>query len=176
MARDDLNGEEYRIEQKLKDGLADFQGRHEERLGEIRKLEVKWETVVGEIWKVGVNCLGEDAMSTLLLTQPAPPPSPPAKAERYSLMLADLDPKPARKKVKFEEAPLKLPKFLSTPSRCPDLPFPEQISREDIKVLEEKVDDFGTEQIESLAKVKKDGEMWWEKKQAQMLIALRKED
>ncbi|OAG07687.1 uncharacterized protein CC84DRAFT_1144413 [Paraphaeosphaeria sporulosa] len=175
VARNDPNGEEYRVVQKLEDGLVDYQARHEHRIEEIRKLEVKWETVVGEIWKVGINCLGEDAMSALLLIKPAPPPSPPAKAERYSLMLADLDPRPVRKKVKFEESAPKLPRFLTSASRYADLPIPKQISKDDIKMLTEKVNDFGTEQIEALTKVKKDGEIWWEKKQAQMMIALQED-
>ncbi|KAF2441717.1 hypothetical protein P171DRAFT_488160 [Karstenula rhodostoma CBS 690.94] len=175
-ARDGLDGEEYRTKQTLEDGLAKFQARHEERIEEIRKLEMKWETVVGEIWKVGINCLGEDAMSALLLTRPTPPPSPPAKTERHSLMLADLDPKPVRKKVKFEEPAPKLPKFLSTASRYPVLPIPEQVSKDNVKMLKGKLNDFGTEHIDALAKVKKDGETWWKKKQAQMMIALQKEE
>ncbi|KAF9738816.1 hypothetical protein PMIN06_004532 [Paraphaeosphaeria minitans] len=176
VARDDSNGEEYRVMQILEDGLANYQARHEHRREEIRKLESKWEAVVGEIWKVGVDCLGEDAMSALLLTKPAPPPSPPVKAERHGLLLADLDPRPVRKKVKFEEPAPKLPKFVSTSSRLPDLPIPQQVSKEDVKMLKVKVNDFGNEQIDALAKVKKDGEVWWEKKQAQMMIALQKED
>jgi hypothetical protein len=175
VARTDSNGEEYQTKQTLEDGLADFRVRHGDRFKEIRKLQMKWETVVGEIWKVGINCLGEDAMSALLVTQPAPP-SPSAQVERHNLMLADLDPRPARKKVKFEEPAPKLPKFLATASRYRDLPIPEQVSKGDVKTLKDTINDLGTEQIDALVKVKKDGEIWWEKKQAQMVIALQKED
>jgi hypothetical protein len=170
-----MDGKEYQTKQTLGDGLTDFRARHEDRFKEIQKLAMKWETVVGEIWKVGINCLGEDAMFALLVTQPAPP-SPPAQIERYSLTLADIDPRPSHKKVKFEEPTLKLPKFLATASMYPDLAIPRKVSDGDVKTLKGKVDDLGTEQIDALAKVKKDGEIWWEKKQAQMVIALQKED
>ncbi|KAJ4357784.1 uncharacterized protein N0V89_002360 [Didymosphaeria variabile] len=176
VARNDLNGTEYRTKQTVEDGLADFRVRHKNRMGEIRDLEKKWETVVGEVWKVGISCLGEDAMSALLLTQSTSPSPPPAQVERHSLMLADIDSKPVRKKVKFEEPAAKLPRFLSAASRYLVIPVSEQVSKTDVKTLKEKVNEFGTEDIDALAKVKKDGDKWWEKKQAQMIVALQKED
>ncbi|KAL1612364.1 hypothetical protein SLS60_000590 [Paraconiothyrium brasiliense] len=176
VARNDLDGTEYRTKQTIEDGLADFQVRHKNRMGEIRDLEKKWELVVGEIWKVGISCLGEDAMSAVLLTQSVSPPPSPIQAERHTLMLANLDLNPVRKKVKFEEPAAKLPRFLSAASRYPVIPIPEQVSKKDIKAFKEKINDFSTEHIDALTKVKKDGDQWWEKKQAQMIVALQNED
>lgn len=176
VARERDHGGTFHEEQMLMDALSQYEARHAQLTEEIRKLEATWETIVGEIWKVGVKCLGEDTMFALLLTKPAPPPPPPVKAERHSMMLAELDIKPARKKVKFEEPALILPEFLSFAPRFPELPVPEQMSKDEVKMLQGKVNNLGTEQIEALAKVIKDGEKWWEKKQAQMMMALQTED
>jgi hypothetical protein len=40
-----------------------------EQASKVEKLQKEWEAIVGEIWKVGVGCLGEEAMESLLFTK-----------------------------------------------------------------------------------------------------------
>ncbi|KAF1976113.1 hypothetical protein BU23DRAFT_61015 [Bimuria novae-zelandiae CBS 107.79] len=162
-----------RTEQLFDDRLAEFETRHEVRVKELRTLETKWESAVSEIWKIGINYLGEDATHALLLL-PSIPSSPP-QHETDSLDLEDLEPRPARKKVKFQEPIPELPKFLSSPSNYPDLPVPMEISKEDIKKLESKVDVLGDPHIEELINIKKQFEKKWQKK-VQLAMNALKED
>lgn len=119
--------------------------------------------------------MGEDAMSALLLKQPVCRPPAPAQVEKQNLILPDIKPKPARKKVKFEEPVPALPKFLLAPSVYPDLAVPVRISVADVKTLKDQVNVFGIEHIESIVKIKKDGQEWWERKQEQMMRVLKED-
>ena len=157
--------------------LRDFEKKHEACLKEIQILQNKWEIAVGEIWKVGVKCLGEKVMSTLLLRKPPSLSLSPLQNVSDTLTIEELEPKPARKKVKFQRPQPKaeLPEFLYRKSVCSDLPSPEQVSTKDIKKLEGMVDVCGTTQVKALVKIEKESKQSWVKKMQGVLDSLEDE-
>jgi len=150
-----------------------FQTRYEEDMQLIQKLEKQWERVVGEIWKLGVDSLGEGAMSSLLLKDEVRE-YPPAKTARDDeAALFDIEPRPAKqKRVIRRPKPSELPKFLFAPSAYHEvLPVPKQLSQEEVKELERMVDAMGGPQLEELLKIDREQLQWWYKKTRQVAMA-----
>jgi hypothetical protein len=166
-----------------------------EQASKVARLQNEWETVVGEIWKVGVACLGEEAMETLLLTKEQrlaerdsllpssdadstffiPEHSPHNKSRVSKQGVTFLEPKPNYAAVPTS----KFPDFLYQPSRYrkDTLPVVSSMSDRDrereIKQLEKSVKDLGKIEIEDFRKIELGQKEYWRKKTAQLTVALK---
>jgi hypothetical protein len=157
---------------------------------EIKKLQVQWEAIVREIFKLGVTCLGEDTMTALLL--PTPAAEPPQYLPSSSPTDPDSEPtlfvpekntaekgKGKKKKVSFEPteptAPaVALPEFLYQPSMfrkqiAPDAP---RLSGTKVTELQAEVTQLGNAQVRELREIEREYTAWWKKKTAQIASAL----
>jgi hypothetical protein len=154
---------------------------------EIKKLQVQWEAIVREIFKLGVTCLGEDTMTALLL--PTPATHPPQDAPSSSPSDPDSEPtlfvpeksttekgKGKKKKVSFEpiSPAVTLPKFLYQPSMfreqiAPDTP---RLSGTKVTELQADVAQLGNAQVRELREIEREYTAWWKKKTAQIASAL----
>lgn len=159
-----VHGEEHHIEKTLDDGLEEFAIKHKVLFEEICQLEKKWETVVGEICKVGLNYLGEDVMNALLVTPLGAPSPPPAETERDNLILYELDPRSTHKKVKFQDPEQERPRFFNTSSMYKDIPKPVQVSKQDVETLEDSIAILGDPQLKELVKMEEKSSAMWAKK------------
>jgi hypothetical protein len=169
--------------------LLNFDEQIRTRTKDIKKLQVQWEAVVREIFKLGVTCLGEDTMTALLL--PTPAVQPPQDAPSSSLSDPESEPtlfipeqitaakdkgKGKKKKVSFEPTPpaVALPKFLYQPSVfreqiAPDTP---RLSGTKVTDLQANVAQLGNAQIRELREIEREYTAWWNKKFAQIASAL----
>ena len=163
------------IEKTLDDGLTDFSTRHRTRFEELHVLEKRWEITVAEIWKVGVGCLGQSTTLDLLMQRS--PSVLPAYNEQSDLTPRDSEPKPAHKKVKFQQLNSdphpELPKFLSAETLYTEFPRPTPISKDNTKKLESKVDCLGTQQMKELTVIEEESRHSWAKKLRGVLHLLR---
>jgi hypothetical protein len=71
LTRTNLDGERVHIMGTLESRMADYSDYIEKHKVEVEKLKREWAAIVGEIWKVGVLCLGEKTMKSLLFAQEA---------------------------------------------------------------------------------------------------------
>ena len=169
------------------------------RTDEIVQLQREWEVVVGEIWKLGVSCLGEDPMEKLLCTNTANgsglPSSSPSKAES-TLFVPEQGTSPVppprktqpsnKKHVTFETPNVRdkynaaslsrFPHFLcQQPSRHGTLPFPIvcPVAEQDMKTIELQVKQLGIAEIDELRKIDQEYQAYWRKKTAQLVGALK---
>lgn len=176
------NGERRKILVTLEDRMSDFVDHLEEQKAEIAKLEDEYEVIVGEIWKVGVQCLGERVMQSMLFEgKDADELAPsPARAE-YTLFLPEQGTSPAprpaanKKRVTFDtpgnESDSALSKkqalhFLYGPSRLRHAPIPAapSLPKEEISALETQNVELGQKQLDELKQAEKDYKMYWQKK------------
>jgi hypothetical protein len=65
--------------------MANYVEHLEKEQEELEKLQGEWELVLGEIWKLGVQALGKDRMSEMLITS-----SPPAKVDTLGFEMATI--------------------------------------------------------------------------------------
>ncbi|KAH7085142.1 hypothetical protein BKA63DRAFT_11678 [Paraphoma chrysanthemicola] len=187
----DTEGKREQFKSKLGDRMADYAEHIEQQKREIEKMHREWEVIVGEIWKFGVGVLGEDKMQELLFAMSREASSLSKGAEGEStLFVPEEGTSPrahktrSKKKVTFEasgheeevssEHEEQLA-FLYGPSRlrvkpAPDVPaLPEQ----DIEGLDEQIRELGEKEIEEFCKAKKDYELYWRRKTAKFVNALR---
>ncbi|KAJ4294474.1 hypothetical protein N0V90_008165 [Kalmusia sp. IMI 367209] len=170
----DSHGKLYQNHQTLEDALLAFSNQYRKGVKEIDRLEKQWEKTVGEIWKVGVDCMGEDAMSALFLTQAPSSTSATAPVKEDFSMLFDLGPKLARKRVTFHMPQAEPPAFLyATSTYIEALTIPEQVSKQDVNLLEHTIDSLGGAQIEDLRQIDEAHKNWWNKKSNQIANFLR---
>jgi hypothetical protein len=145
---------------------------------DIAKLKEKWEAVVGEIWKVGVQCLGEDMMESILFTRKQIHAqavwSSPTEAESTLFVPGQGTSPPRRtmrgkKRVTFvedggEEEQLREDKmngplwFLYQPTRLRLGPVPSvpALPKGEIEDVEMKVEELGQKELEELKRAEKD--------------------
>ncbi|KAF2467038.1 uncharacterized protein BDR25DRAFT_376655 [Lindgomyces ingoldianus] len=163
----------------LRERMTDFMNTLRQQEAEIIQLQAEWEAILGEIWKLGAQVLGENLMRELLIPRTSPEPqkerfSVPAGGDEEMQVVGEsskvVRPK---KKVSFKEP---IPKFLTKTSMYPHsvLPLPN-IPKEGMKELEEKVDDLGSTNIAELKKLEKDQQEFWTRKHRQIATALGQE-
>jgi hypothetical protein len=159
---------------------------------EIKKLQVRWEAIVREIFKLGVTCLGEDTITALLL--PTPAAQPPQDAPSSSLSDPESEPtlfipeqstaakdkgKGKKKKVSFEPTPpaVALPEFLYQPSVLRKQIAPEvpRLSGTKVTELQADVAQLGNVQVRELREIEREYTAWWKKKNAQVALALARD-
>lgn len=190
LTRTNTDGERTSIENTLHTRMQDFEEHLEEEKAEIEKLRKSWDIIVGEIWKVGVQCLGTETMEVLLFTSSnrtmREAETSLARAES-TLFVPEHDDSPAprkKKRVTFEEPHNEdeLPTtkdtsldFLYQPTRLRLKPgdsapvFPEH----DVKTLELRVKELGKKDIAEYRKVETDYHAHWQKKKVQLLDVFR---
>lgn len=187
LSRTNTDGERVPVKGTLGTRMQDFGQHIADEKAEIERLKKKWETTVGEIWKVGVLCLGEEVMESMLFTNKLTrdASSSPSKAES-TLFVPEHGTSPpprkthSKKRVTFEapEAEDELPTaastsldFLYQPSRLRLEPLPAvpALSDEQIGDLEEQVKELGNKEIEDYRKVERDYQAHWQKKTVQLL-------
>jgi hypothetical protein len=183
--------------------MLNYNERIAEQAEKAAKSQKEWEAVVGEIWKLGVGCLGEEAMEALLFTKeqrldgstllPSSSPSKATDAES-TLFVPEHGSSPPRAKTRvtkkrvtfLEEAPeflnkynsaptSKFPTFLYQPSRYrkDTLPFVAGLPEREIKELEKSVKQLGRKEIEDFRRIERDQKEYWRRKTAQLAIALK---
>jgi hypothetical protein len=195
----DEAGNRVYINSTLELRMADYGKQLAARASVIEQLQKEWETVVGEIWKLGVKCLGKSVMDNLLLVDSTaaaselPSSSPLNEDAESTLFIPEQGASPARrrkaatnkKRVTFD-APnasdegrstsvTSLPKFLIQPSRFPQdtVPAIPSLPEQDVKELVVKIQDLGNEQIEELQNIAKEHDEYWKRKKARLALALR---
>lgn len=66
LTRTNTNGEREKLPSTLETRMLDYVDHVAKKSAEVDRLRQDWETIVGEIWKLGVTVLGEDKMEALL--------------------------------------------------------------------------------------------------------------
>ncbi|KAF2035507.1 hypothetical protein EK21DRAFT_54407, partial [Setomelanomma holmii] len=187
--RTNTDGEREQFMAPLEQRMADYAAYIEKQKAEIDKLKKHWEIIVGEIWKLGVQVLGEEALDELLFTkQPdasdSPSPSQPTEVESTLFVNEYSTPLPARharskKRVTFEplETGNQLPHKssqhlaflygLSLLRVKPVNPSPI-LPAQGIEDLEERVNELGEKELEEYRKAEKEYHQFWRKKMTQL--------
>ncbi|CAI6338189.1 unnamed protein product [Periconia digitata] len=173
-------GETEAVDVSIEEMLAGFQDRYLAEVERLSALQTKWETVVGEIWKTGVNYFGEDVMQELFVdgdlsnaSSPAPDDQMPGNHldDADSLFVPERSPQAktaSKKRVTFQEPPIELPEFLTSASRFKGLPRPTELPHTEIKALEQVVGELGKEHVAEMKGIDKEYQRFWEKKLGNM--------
>lgn len=106
LRRSDSEGKSVRLDQTLETRMLHYDELITKETVKLAKLQKEWEVVLGEIWKLGAACLGEEAMEEMLFTkQPSdelalPVPSSPSKVTdaESTLFVPEHESSPARDK------------------------------------------------------------------------------
>ncbi|KAF1849896.1 uncharacterized protein K460DRAFT_350031 [Cucurbitaria berberidis CBS 394.84] len=194
--RTNTRGEKERFQSTLETRMVHYEEHIVERTNEVAQLQREWEMVVGEIWKLGVSCLGQGIMESLLFTDQGALglSSSPSKATEPESTLfvpeqgtSSLPRKTrtSKKHVTFETpggrdehkaASISMfPACLYQPSRYHNQPLPvvPPVAEREIKNVEMKVAQLGKAQIDELRKIEKDHQEYWKKKTTQVATALQ---
>lgn len=195
LRRTNTNGEQVPLKSTLEKRMQDFEEHLAEQRDEIDGIMRNWEAVVGEIWKVGVQCLGEESMEALLFTNRATRElsSSPSKATvaESTLFVPEHASSPplgrtrSKKRVTFEapnvsdELPIASTAtlaFLHGPSRLrgwqpvPGVPaLPKQL----VVDLGAQIKELGKKEVEEYRKAERDYQDHWQKKTAQVLSVFK---
>ena len=190
LSRTNTNGERVSLMGTLYTRMQDYEEHLAEQKAGIEQLRKDWETIVGEIWKLGVHCLGEIAMESMLFTnkdghEPSSSPSNATKAESTIFvpehgMSSQPRTTRSKKRVTFKtpDGEDDLPTtrnstldFLHQPSRLRQTPPPAVpvMPEQEIKNLELQISELGKIEIEEYRKAERDYEAHWQRKTAQLL-------
>ncbi|KAI4700048.1 hypothetical protein J4E81_004084 [Alternaria sp. BMP 2799] len=69
LRRTDSEGKSVRLDQTLETRMLHYGELITKETAKLAKLQKEWEVVLGEIWKLGATCLGEEAMEHMLFTK-----------------------------------------------------------------------------------------------------------
>ena len=189
LRRTDSNGKTVRIDQTLETRMQNYATQIAKQAEKVAQLQKEWESVVGEIWKLGVGRLGEETMEGLLFTKQrrfstVRHSSSPTEAES-TLFVPEHGTSPQRqaskKRVTFlEETPdvaptSSFPAFLYQPSRYQKetLAVVSRLEEEKITRLERSVKELGKKEIEDFRRIQKEQKEFWRRKTAQLAMALK---
>ncbi|KAF2833963.1 hypothetical protein CC86DRAFT_339643 [Ophiobolus disseminans] len=191
LTRTNTNGERDYLVRTLETRMHDFEEHLAEQTAEIERLRKNWETLVGEIWKVGVHCLGEDIMKSMLLTNKdgyvlsSCPSKVTEPASTLFVPEHGTSPAPRKKRVTFETPTIAnddLPNtetvsfdFLYQPTRLRLEPLPAvpALPEKAIEDLSVQVKELGSKQLEDYRKVERENHAHWQKKTAQLMNVLK---
>lgn len=186
-------GERKRVEVTLATRMQDFEDYLARQTEEVMRLQTQWETIVGEIWKLGVSCLGQDTMERLLFTQDGGHttpsfPSDTTKATSTLFVPEHASSTPPRvlphskKRVAFDVAETnpqtnKHLAFLEQPSRYPkdSLLAPPSLPTHETRKLAKEINALGTAQIRELNKIDREKEQFWKRKTELIMQSLVEE-
>jgi hypothetical protein len=190
--RTNSDGDLVPIRSSLEKRMLDFEDHLAVQRAEIEKIRKRWETMVGEIWKLGVQCLGEESMEAMLFTtnkvsrELSSSPSQGTVA-KSTLFIGEHDTSPplrrtrSKKHVTFE-APEELPTasntslaFLHQPSRLNVGPAPgvPALSQHHVEELDAQIKELGNKEIEEYRKAERDYHAHWQRKTAQLVRVLK---
>jgi hypothetical protein len=178
------SGERIEIKASLEQRMLDYGDYLAEQQNEIEELQKDWETVVGEIWKLGGAVLGEGLMESSLFTNKGALDhssllSKATDAES-TLFVPEHDGSPpvahksrSKKRVTFEEpedvsttpAPLE---FLYRPSEYTPVAVVPALSERDVDDVAKDVEGLGKVHISKLRQYEKEYRTYWEKKKARI--------
>jgi hypothetical protein len=194
LTRTNTDGTKVKFLATLETRMTDYAEWIAGQKADIAKLKEKWEAVVGEIWKVGVQRLGEERMESILFTRKQIHAqevwSSPTKAESMLFVPEQETSHPRRmamgkKRVTFvedggEEVQLRKDKmngplwFLYQPTRLRLGPVPSApaLPKGEIEDVEMKVEELGQKELEELKKTERDYNMFWQRKNAALAQVL----
>ncbi|KAF2117746.1 hypothetical protein BDV96DRAFT_597628 [Lophiotrema nucula] len=180
---EDENGKKEQKVVELQDRMADYEQYMQEEAKKFAELHGKWEVMVSEIFKLGVQALGEDKMRELLIparspVSPTPIDGAVTLVEEDGLLVDEAENVGSlktggkgKKRVSFRDP---LPDMLAGPSTfrkgvasVPALPMDE------VQKLERELEQFGEKKIEELKMLKKEEHKWWQKKQQRIADAFQ---
>jgi hypothetical protein len=183
----DTDGTRKKLMSTLESRMMDYDEYIAKHRAEIKKLKNDWETTVGEIWKVGVQCLGEEVMEQMLFT--GTELSSPAGAESTIFVPEQGTSTPPRvprnkKRVTFEtpapeeddsSSTKKALHFLYQPTRLRLAPVPAMPSmpKQELGELETRIKELGQKELDEYKKAEGDYKVYWQKKNerlAQVLV------
>jgi hypothetical protein len=176
-------GEEVEYEELLGDKMAEYIEHLEKEEQELKNLQGQWEQTVGEIWKLGVQALGKDCMSELLVTSSPVALSSPMKRSAEQELLdqelgsddlpsAGVRSKKTKKSVSFVNQAQR-PNFLNGPSLSKHIPPTPNLHIHDIATLEKAINELGAKEVAKLSKAEKDYQAHWAKKNAAVAMIFR---
>ncbi|KAI8934258.1 hypothetical protein NX059_009001 [Plenodomus lindquistii] len=192
LSANDRQGERIRFEATLETRMQDYEDHLARCAEEVARLQEQWEAVVGEIWKLGVTCLGEDSMEQLLLTQGNGSmiedlASDVTRVESSLFVNEQGSSSPARESRGKKRVTFKTPSdqdktgvdlaFLSQPSRYKKdtlllaPPLPEQ----DVRGLTKEIKELGKREMEELQEINKEKQQFWKRKTNQIMKSLVEE-
>ncbi|KAH7389328.1 hypothetical protein DE146DRAFT_620182 [Phaeosphaeria sp. MPI-PUGE-AT-0046c] len=182
LTRTNTDGTRTTLVKLLEERMSDYLDYIEKHKAEIAKLEAEWEATVGEIWKVGVQCLGEKAMESMLFVDEEGDElralAPTAEASLFVQGRSTSPPlraAPTKKRVTFETpdeegdtltSHRQALHFLYQPTRLRVPPVPDMpvLSKEEIGALETRIKELGQKQLDDLSQAQKDYKLYWQKK------------
>ncbi|KAF2635924.1 hypothetical protein P280DRAFT_167409 [Massarina eburnea CBS 473.64] len=175
------NGEIVKTPGSLKDRLSTFEQSYQKKVEELQYLQRQWETIVGEMYKTGISCLGEKVMAQMFLVSPAY--TSPGKEDTStfaattldpdSLFIAEHSPKNAKKRVTFQEPVLEPPSFLLGPSRIAKaVPRVPVLSSDEVRSVQSAMIRMGDEQVGELKKIDEEQQKLWERKVGKIMRAV----
>jgi hypothetical protein len=198
LTRTSTNGEREKLQSTLETRMLDYVDHVARKRTEVEKLKKDWETIVGEIWRLGVTVLGEDEMETLLFTNQSAlrHSSSPLQGLEASVTalegstlfvpehgtspLAPRKPR-SKKRVTFENLndlpsnPMVLD-FLYQPSVLKPVRVMHGLPEQEIEDLEKSVQDLGTVHISDLRKISKERQDYWRRKTGEMSRMLESDE
>jgi hypothetical protein len=171
----------------LESRMSDYEEYVEQHKTELKKLKDDWEAIVGEIWKFGVQCLGEEVMESLLFTSKdgLDFSSPIATAESTLFVPeqgTSLRPR-TKKRVTFEtpadedelpDATNSALAFLYQPTRVRLAPVPAApvLPKREVKNLVVQVQELGSKEIGEFKKAERKYSVYWQKKNRRLAQVL----
>lgn len=186
-------GERQQFESTLAIRMEDYEDHIARRTEEVARLQNQWEMIVGEIWKLGVTCLGQDTMERLLITQDGKKmtsgfPPDPEKADSTLFVPEHGGSTPPRghgrstKRVTFQvsETPSRTSEsweFLHQPSRYPkeSLPSTPPLPKQEVRRLTKNIKELGGVQVEDLHKIGREKQQFWKRKTMLIMQSLAEE-
>ena len=175
------SGETERVQTTLHDRFQSFEERVEAETQQVKELQRQWESVVAEIFQLGVGCLGESEMAALLSTADADgnAESPASRAES-TLFVPEHGSeveraKGKRKRVSFAGPDMVdlFPGFLLHASgHQKSIPATPVLPLEGVQQFEEDIAGLGRQHDADLRRLEKEHKAWWERKQRQLAHTL----
>ena len=186
-------GERQRVEATLALRMQDYKDHLARQTEDVARLQNQWETIVGEIWKLGVSCLGQDTMEQLSLAQDGGQlttgfPSDMTKADSTLFVPEHASSTPLRatgrgkKHVTFQVSATpsqttEYRAFLDQPSRYPkdSLPMAPLLPTQEARKLTKEIKELGKLQVEELRKIEKEKQEFWKRKTKLIMQSLAEE-
>lgn len=162
----------------LHDRFQAFEERMQAETEDIKELQRQWESVVAEIFQLGVASLGDSDIAALLSTaETAVNASSPASKPDSTLFVPEhgseiKQGKSKRKRVSFAGPDMMslFPEFLlhaSAQQRKP-VPATPELPHEEVQQYEADIMGLGKQHIADLQRLEKEHNAWWERKQKQL--------
>jgi hypothetical protein len=181
------DGTRIQLMSTLESRMADYDEYIAKHKAELVQLKADWEAIVGEIWKLGVQCLGEELMEPTLFTdKDGMELSSPSTRTESMLFVPEqgTSPRPrTKKRVTFDtpDDEDELPgatnsalAFLYQPTRVRLAPVPAApaMPKKEVENLEKQVEELGQKELEEYRKAERDYSIYWQKKNKRLAQVL----